>query len=1263
VIVDDFGWIDRTLTGQQRWVISNSIAGWALEGVAYGAYLANGQVESVAKDDPALKAVASAVDLDGSTGNWMVFTRRGYADYLVESAKLAVDLGASWVLLDNASPDLGVLSFDDESVAGFREHLAIAFTGEELEAMGVTEVEAFDYRAHLLAAGYVDMASLQANPPGDGLWGAWLEHNRLLERRFFSEWTTAVREHGRDQHHREVYLGANRYVAARQWDNLDLLDVGIAETFLDTLGYPDRHLIHVCKTARNFGTRFWSWNFPANTTSLNGNGSVWDPPRITESDKIFAAETLAAGGLVQDPTGWVGFHSQPGVVHPLRAFYQFPSRQPGLFNQVEDGQFAILYSESGEVVDESATTGAFRGAVKLLVDLHWPFDVLFAAHPERRDGVDLLSLSGLERYDAVWLPNTRGLTDEQVALLEAYVNGGGTVIGFGQVADRDAQGGEVAGERVFDDYFADQAVKLVGAGKIVPFPENYAAEYDQVAADEESKALLRAAVLSGLDGQVSSEVVLSHNEPADAFEADLPYVFINRLRAEDGSVLLHLVNRRITIPAEDPANQSITPLAGARMSVELPTGFTAEGVEVSFVDAEAPVPQVLEFTEAGGRLEFDLPTLSVWGVIKIGSAAAPPVEYDATPHSEIDLIGGHPNQSDPGTGGHRPDEQDGEGRIRFNYWYWKGGNHGSVPWSIPFFATDDGGLRQVELFYRHRAKGADWSEWKSAGSQEVSGTAVYGEFLFEGAEGEGYYEFYTQATDGAGGVEPVWPWGETAYGVDRTPAGAPSEVVANQGIRSGYWTNDLTGLEFVWTAASDALSGLGNTQVSLVDEIGSHHLTENVGTNSVWSPDTSGLEPQKYQVRFVSEDLAGVWNGGHELFDLLYGNLPVADVVEPAVAVGDGQLTVYWELPEDPSYLGAMVHYRRVGDPEAGWEETGMTPESTSLHLTVIGLENDEDYQVRVVARAAGNQHGNYVLLPGVYTPSGTNANAIRLRVDHPTAGVLSYWFDPVSTVGQLKQLIESGSGTLVEHQELRYRGVEMADEELLGGYGVGFDATLELTVVEVGPGPMDILVNQAGQPPLPLSLYATNTVQDLKHRIQSERGVPVEDQTVFKGLLELVDSQGTLGFYGVEANDQLMLEVRPAGPSFQSWQQLHFPEGGVGVGSDDDWDGDGLRNIVEYAFGTDAKSGDGAERLPRVWRHTDGRLRLGYSRVRGATDLQWGLERRSSLGEPWLPVDPADFITLGVEDGADGTEQITLEYQPSLMGHAYFRVILLRGI
>ena len=76
-----------------------------------------------------------------------------------------------------------------------------------------------------------------------------------------------------------------------------------------------------------------------------------------------------------------------------------------------------------------------------------------------------------------------------------------------------------------------------------------------------------------------------------------------------------------------------------------------------------------------------------------------------------------------------------------------------MEWNV----QDDEGLASVSMFYRYSPDNSSWSAWEElARNDSVSGTSATGWFGFlSGLDGEGYYEFYTIATDVNGNVEPA----------------------------------------------------------------------------------------------------------------------------------------------------------------------------------------------------------------------------------------------------------------------------------------------------------------------------------------------------------------------------------------------------------------------------------------------------------------------------------------------------------------------------
>ena len=187
VIVDDFGWIDYTLTPQQREIIKNSIADWETQGIAYGAYYALQHVETSASEDPDLKAVALPTNLDGTSGSKFSIARQGFLDYMIASGKLAIDLGASYLFIDEAAGAISTLSFDSETVAAFNTYLTANYTAGEISAFDITDVSNFDYANHLRANGWSNSTQVQNQPPTDSLYKAWLAYMLSVDRIFFNQ--------------------------------------------------------------------------------------------------------------------------------------------------------------------------------------------------------------------------------------------------------------------------------------------------------------------------------------------------------------------------------------------------------------------------------------------------------------------------------------------------------------------------------------------------------------------------------------------------------------------------------------------------------------------------------------------------------------------------------------------------------------------------------------------------------------------------------------------------------------------------------------------------------------------------------------------------------------------------------------------------------------------------------------------------------------------------------------------------------------------
>lgn len=112
-------------------------------------------------------------------------------------------------------------------------------------------------------------------------------------------------------------------------------------------------------------------------------------------------------------------------------------------------------------------------------------------------------------------------------------------------------------------------------------------------------------------------------------------------------------------------------------------------------------------------------------------------------------------------------------------------------------------------------------------------------------------------------------------------------------------------------------------------------------------------------------------------------------------------------------------------------------------------------------------------------------------------------------------------------------------------------------------------------------------------------------------------------------------------GPSFQSWQMLHFSEAELAdpaiSGPDVDLVNDGISNLLKYAFGLDPRAQGPFATMPLI--ATDGgQFHLSFRRLKDAEDLEY---------TPQSSTDLARWQALTVQVGApvdnrDGTETVT---------------------
>jgi hypothetical protein len=137
-------------------------------------------------------------------------------------------------------------------------------------------------------------------------------------------------------------------------------------------------------------------------------------------------------------------------------------------------------------------------------------------------------------------------------------------------------------------------------------------------------------------------------------------------------------------------------------------------------------------------------------------------------------------------------------------------------------------------------------------------------------------------------------------------------------------------------------------------------------------------------------------------------------------------------------------------------------------------------------------------------------------------------------------------------------------------------------------------------------------------------------------------------------------------GQSFADWISHYYPAAGNNqniVGSDASPLGDGISNIIKYAFGIDPTQPlTNADRarfasVNRVIAGSSNRMELNFTLNPAATDIAFGFEVASTVSGPWEEVESQDLVVT--ESGSVNGREVTVLLPPVSDEQQYYRVNL----
>lgn len=575
---------------------------------------------------------------DSSTGNpkGMVCSLRPVMqEYILSSSRVYRERGLHGLFMDmawvgwNGCP----YNYDEETMAAFKTWLAARRTPEELRALGISNLNTFDLRAHAL--------SLDAGPNTrakihDPIIFQYALFQTLEERRFLENYVAEM-----DAQTPEGSLlwsfTLNRPNAS-MFLVLDLLETVRHETFIggriarghlarplseQERRYPDRNMIFEFRLFADQGKRLWSSNSPVFTKT-----QVW------KDNLLFMAETYAAGGIGHFPTTDVV--SEWGQSCPLRRseapwvaamdtmlepVLKQVSAYPSLYGLETDADVGFLYpldsnlysnlyvpAETIGFTDQEQSLGkdqdeAIVGAALLLQDLHIPYRVIPFASMEHFQGRYPLTLERIQAYPVLAMPAAIILSDEDISVLQTYVAQGGRLLTSYKAGTHNEQYTDVFPTRTdWNALVHTRNPKVTSYGRgffwslgTAPLVQRYYFYTDE-------RAALRTLVTD-----------LAPELRDYAVQTSLPPTMnLLSYRAPDASRVIHLLNYNYT-----RARDTFVRPGASTLTFPLPTDYIGD-LSVEFV-APNFLPTPLSYDIVNNAVTVSLPDFEYYGVLKIGS--------------------------------------------------------------------------------------------------------------------------------------------------------------------------------------------------------------------------------------------------------------------------------------------------------------------------------------------------------------------------------------------------------------------------------------------------------------------------------------------------------------------------------------------------------------------------------------------------------------------------------------------------------------------
>ena len=554
-------------------------------------------------------------------------------------AMQAVDLGADGLSIDDVAGQLGAMlgppdasgSFDSVTMAAFQSYLQQKFSaGALLSQFGIGNISSFDFGGYLTANSLTQTWNQQ---PLTGLAREFYLFKRLESLDFLRDLVSSTKQYAQQKYGRNFLFNCNDNDYPGGYFITDVMDLEYAE--LPEIRGGDHPFGAVDVKA----WKGWKTSIMVKPTAMDASWGPSAAPYLSgptvNLERVLIADAAAAGGMasaqiqMNDGLG----SPEPVDLTVVNLYANFILNNPQLMTQTTTNAQTLLLQSAPSLLGTlaaSAEAKAYNGYTdyigtgRLLLDSGINYDSLFVPDTSYSQ-LPPLTLSALTPYNVVIAPYSWALDDNQVSVLLAYAQQGGTLVIDGHFANSQPDGTPASRPNV-QTIMATLGAQPYGSGTIVVTNAQYGIQYESNTISVQVP--VRAAFTSFLAPYVTPTVVVTQ-PPAQIHEPGVGAFFY---RDVNGHALVHLVN----YDYNDSTDQFIT-----KTNIQVQVQVGSQAVDAVILRSPDLVgAQSLPFTRSGSIITLTVPEVDAWDVLYFEPSTQAPVIRSTSPVTALSAVGG-----------------------------------------------------------------------------------------------------------------------------------------------------------------------------------------------------------------------------------------------------------------------------------------------------------------------------------------------------------------------------------------------------------------------------------------------------------------------------------------------------------------------------------------------------------------------------------------------------------------------------------------------